>query len=326
MRSKIWNYEKNQSCNPEKAKAVNQESLALLREAMLKGAVDLHMHSNVSDGKTSPPQLVQEVLRNRLKTFALTDHDTIVGIEAISMVFEKLSQLAVELPDFIPGVELSADMDGQEVHILAYYPAGMIRCLDYYLEERRKDREERNRRLCEKAQAEGLRITYEELACEGGFVIGRLHLAQLLIRKGYVTSVQEAFDKYLGEGKPCYVKRELPTAEDVIKQVRLTGGVPVLAHPAIYRGWLRGAEAMGPSGVEAKLARMAAWGLQGVEVLHGETSLAESRAVAGIGAKLGLLPTAGSDYHGSHKPKVRLRTRQDDTGAFLAEFYPEFQK
>ncbi len=325
MRSKIWNYEKNQSCDPEKAKASNEKSLELLEEAMLKGAVDLHTHSNVSDGKTSPPQLLQEVLRNRLKTFALTDHDTIAGIEAVSMVFEKLSQLAVSLPGFIPGVEISADFKGQEVHLLGYYPAGLIRCLDGYLEERRKDREARNRKLCKKAQENGMKITYKELSNEGGFVVGRLHMAQIMIRKGYVTSVNEAFDRFLGEGKPCYAERELPDVKDAVDQVIKSGGVPVLAHPAIYRGWLRGEEAAGPSGVKDKLRELKDAGLQGVEVIHGETSEAESRILARIGAELDLLPTAGSDYHGSHKPHVHLHNAKDDFRPLLAEFYPQFR-
>lgn len=325
MRSRIWNYEKNQSCNPEKAKENNLRSQELLQEAMLKGAVDLHTHSNVSDGKTSPPQLVQEVLRSRLKTFALTDHDTIAGIEAISMVFEKLSQLHAELPDFVPGVEISAELDGQEVHLLGYFPAGLIRCLDGYLEERRKDRDRRNERLCAKAQEQGMRITFEELCNEGGFVVGRLHMAQLMIRKGYVTSVKEAFERYLAEGRPCYVQRELPQVKEAITQVIRSGGVPVLAHPALYKGWLRGEDALGRAGLEAKLAELKEAGLQGLEVLHGETTPAESRVIAAAGAALDLLPTAGSDYHGSHKPRVRLRTAKDDPRPFLAEFYPAFR-
>lgn len=324
MRTRIWNYENNQSCDPEKAGEHNAESLRLLWEAMRKGAVDLHVHSNVSDGKTSPPQLVQEVLRNELKAFSLTDHDTIAGIEAVSMVYEKLSQLGVALPDFIPGVEISAGFEGQEVHLLAYYPAGMIRCLDAYLEERRKDREDRNRRLCEKAETLGMHISYEELSSEGGFVVGRLHMAQLMIRKGYVASVSEAFERFLGDGRPCYVKRNLPRVEDAIKKVRETGGVPVLAHPALYRNWLRGPEVMSREELGGKIAGLKEAGLQGIEVLHGETGREESFIIAGLTAELGLLPTVGSDYHGSHKPRVHMQNAKNDFRPFLAGFFPEF--
>lgn len=326
MRSRIWDYEKNQTCDDAKAEEYNKRSLELLEEAMLRGPADLHTHTNVSDGKTSPPQLIQEVMRCRLKTFALTDHDTIAGIEAISMVFEKLSQLNAELPDFVPGVEISARFEGQEVHLLAYYPAGLIRCLEGYLEERRKDRDRRNKKLCEKANENGMRISFEELSNEGGFVVGRLHMAQLMIRKGYVTSVQEAFDTWLSEGRPCYVERELPDVEEAIKEVRRSGGVPVLAHPALYKDWLRGEEAAGFDGLRDKLTKLKDEGLQGVEVLHGETALEESRLIAEAGAELDLLPTAGSDYHGSHKPHVRLRSYKDDHRSFLAEFYPQFAK
>ncbi len=292
---------------------------------MREGALDLHTHSNASDGKTSPPQLVQEVLNRRLRTFALTDHDTTSGIEAISMVYEKLFQLGVELPDFIPGVELSVDFEDQEIHLLGYYPSGMIHCLDGFLDERRRDREARNRQLCENAQAAGLNIHYRELENEGGGTIGRVHMAQLMIRKGYVNSVDEAFDLYLGEGKPVYVKRVLPDAGETMKQIINTGGVPVLAHPAIYKGWLRGPEPLGAEGVRDKLDSLKTLGLQGVEVIHGETMRAESEVIARLAADLELLPTTGSDYHGSHKPNVHLWQAANDHRQFLARYYKEFE-
>lgn len=325
MRTNIWNYEKGQLCNHEVAESNNRESLRLLWEVMLEGALDLHTHSNVSDGKTSPPQLVQEVLTHRLKVFALTDHDTIAGIEAISMLYEKLSQMGIDLPDFFPGVEISAELDGQEVHLLGYYPSGSIRCLDGYLQERRMDREARNRLLCAGADSLGMPIQYSELSSEGGHVVGRLHMAQILIRKGYVTSVKEAFEHFLAEGKPLYIKRDLPAAETAIKQIRQTGGVPVLAHPALYKGWLRGEQAGSEADLQKRFAALQAVGLQGVEVVHGETVLAESRVVAAAAASLELLPTVGSDYHGSHKPHVHLYKDTDDFRPFLAEYFKEFQ-
>lgn len=325
MRSRIWNYAKQIAKNEEEARMDNEKSLAILWETMRNGAVDLHMHSNVSDGKTSPAQLVQELIQHKIKSFSLTDHDTIAGIEIISLVYDKLGQLGYDLPDLIPGVEISAELDGQEVHILAYYPAGGIRGIESFLEERKKDRENRNRQLCEKVKEQGMAIEYDELKHEGGYIIGRLHMAQLMIRKAFVASVDEAFDLYLAEGRPCYVKRVLPTALDTFDVIRNSGGVPVLAHPAIYKDWLRGEERISQEKLLEKLRTLKELGLQGVEVIHGESSMDESRILAEVSSVLGLLPTVGSDYHGSHKPNVHMRRGKDEYRPFLAEFFEEFR-
>lgn len=325
MRSKIWTYIKNQTCDPVTGRENSQKSREMLWETMRNGATDLHTHSNASDGKTSPPQLIQEVLNHRLKSFALVDHDTTSGIEAVSMVYEKLTQLGMELPDFIPGVEISCELEGQEVHLLGYYPTGTIRCLDGFLEERRQDREKRNRKMCELAEANGMPIDYDELATEGGGTIGRVHMAQLLIRKGYVSSVDDAFNRFLSEGQPLYVERTLPSAADAIHQIVMTGGCAVLAHPAIYKDWFRGPKPHGSTSLHRKLSLLKEGGLAGVEVLHGETSFAESELIAQVTAELDLVPTAGSDYHGSHKPNVRLRNDRDEGYDILVRYFPELR-
>lgn len=322
MRQNIWKYQV-EKISEEDARMQNEEALAMLWDLIARGAIDLHVHSNTSDGKSSPAQLVQEATENRLRAFALTDHDTVSGIEIVSMVYEKLYQIIRELPDFIPGVEVSAKYEDQEIHMLAYYPKGNIRTLEPYLEQRRKDREARNRLLCEKVQNAGLPIKYEELVNEGGNVIGRLHMAQLMIRRGFVTSVEEAFRLYLGEGQVAYVRRDLPQAEEVIQEILLTGGVPVLAHPAIYKDWMRGENKKTRDALEAVFAGLMAKGLQGVEVIQGEMSHEESEILAEITASLGLLPTVGSDYHGSHKPQVELRRGDEDYRLLLQKYFGE---
>ncbi len=325
MKKRIWNYHKNQSCDPVSGRENSEKSREMMWDVMKLGATDLHTHSNASDGKTSPPQLIQEVLNHRLKSFSLVDHDTTAGIEAISMVYEKLSQLGMDLPDFIPGVEISTIFDGQEVHLLGYYPTGTIRCLDGFLADRRQDRENRNRLMCQLAQENHMPITYEELVTEGGGTIGRVHMAQVMIRKGYVNSVDEAFQKYLSEGQPVYVKRILPDISESIHAILSTGGIAVLAHPAIYRNWFHGPETCGQEGLKRKLSALQDMGLTGVEVLHAETALADSEIIAKVTAELGLLPTAGSDYHGSHKPAVKLRSYRNEGYDILVRYFPALQ-
>lgn len=318
--SNIWNSDL-ETIDREEAQEANARSLAFMWDLVWKGGTDLHTHTNTSDGKSSPAQLVQEVMANDLKSFALTDHDTIQGNEIISTVYDKLSQLRMDLPICVPGVEISCDYKGQEVHLLAYYPDGNVRRIDDFLAQRRRDRDERNRLICQKLQDLGIPVSYEDLSNEGGYVVGRIHLAQLLIRKGIVTSVDEAFDTYLSEGKAAYVPRKRPPAEEAIQAIRETGGVPVLAHPALYKNWLHGNQAMTPAEFAETLETFKTFGLQGVEVIHGETGEEDSDRVCTAAAALDLLPTVGSDYHGSHKPWICLRHGSDDYRPFLESHY-----
>lgn len=277
------------------------------------GAADLHLHSTASDGSDSPPALLQAVMANGLKAYALTDHDGIQGLQAMSLVRDKLRKLGMDLPAFIPGVEISGVYEEggrkQEVHVLAYFPVGGIEELQPFLQEQRKNRDARNRRMCERLQELGMHVTFEELQGEGGEVLGRPHLATIMIRKGYANSHREAFAEWLGSGKPAYVPRELPAVQDVIRIARGVGAVTVLAHPSLYRGWMDDEDRL-----RERLTELQNAGLDGIELFQNETKREHAQTLSRIGADMGFLPTIGSDYHGRNKTDVpMLQAAQDMT-------------
>lgn len=328
MREQIWSdglKKKILSLSSEELDEINKEGLDYMWKLMIEGNNDLHIHSNASDGHDSPPKIIQDVMNNKLDAFALTDHDTIDGFRAISIVYDKLKQMNIELPDFIPGMELNMEYEGQDIHILAFFPMGTFWLMKDFLEERVEARRIRNQAIVAKAQEFGMKISEEDLSSMGGGIIGRVHIANLLLRMGYVDSVSDAFDTYLNEGKPFFVDKILPSAEYALAKVREAGGIPVLAHPAEYTNWIRGEDAIGREEIARKISELKDLGLQGVEVMYQESTFAESREIAHISRELGLLPTAGSDYHGSHRPRVHVRNKNDDPRKFLSLFYDEFR-
>ena len=305
---------------------LNRQGLDSMWESMISGNVDLHVHSNASDGKDSPAQVVHEIMRRNLDTFSLTDHDTIEGFKVISILYDKLNILGLDLPDFIPGIELNTLFEDKDIHILAYFPKGSFYLMENYIAERLAARQKRNQAMIDKANEIDINFEYKDLLSMGGGTIGRVHLAALLMKKGYADSNKEAFETYLDEGCPLFVPKELPSIEYTLKTIRDAGGVPVLGHLARYSNWLKGDNPLSKAELIDKVAKMKELGLQGIEVLHSEMTLAESRECASIGRELDLLPTAGSDYHGSHRPQLHLRTVEDDPRKFLSLFYEEFRQ
>lgn len=281
------------------------------REKMLeylkRGSLDLHLHTNASDGFDSPPILLKKVMEAGLKTFSITDHDTLWGVEDCVIIMDKLRQMRIPLPDLVPGVELSLDFEGQEIHLLAYFPSGGENLIKPFLLESKRLRDERNRLLCERLGELGMPIKLEELNRQGGQVINRVHAALLMLRKGYVSSAKQAFDRWLGEGKPAYIPYEHPEAAAAIQLVKESGGLTVLAHPYIY-DWHQ----PDPSGLCAKLERLRALGMDGVEVVHGDTPRENWPLVAECARELDLLRTIGSDDHGLNKKGVRLFKAGED--------------
>ena len=328
MRNNIYSMSRRDEVlkmSPEELQELNQAGLDYLWEAMINGNTDFHTHSNVSDGKDSPAQLVQEIIKRDLDTFSLTDHDTMEGFKIISILYDKLNLVGMDLPDFIPGLEVNAEFEGQDIQILAYFPFGTFYLMEDSVKERQARRNERNAKIMQKIDESGLIISADELQNMGGGVIGRVHIANLIMRKGYVDSISEAFRLYLDKGQAFYVEKDLISIEETLKSIRDAGGIPVLSHPARYENWLHGDNVISKDELFAKIERLKNLGLQGLEVMHIETSFADSREFAHIGTELGLLPIAGSDYHGSHKANVPLRTQKDDPRKFLSLFYKEFR-
>lgn len=291
------------------------DSVEKLKLVLSEGALDLHIHTNASDGFDSPPRVVKLVMQQGLKTFSITDHDTLWGVKDALMILEKLRQMRVrDLPRFIPGVELSVDLEGQEIHVLGYFPSGGYTKIQGFLDASKEMRISRNMELCQRLTDLGFPITYKELMKEGGQVLGRVHVATVMARRGFVSSVDAAFDEYLAEGKPAFVDRNHPKAEAGIKEILNAGGLPVLAHPAVY-GWTSGEEAA--KTLSAKLKKLKSMGMLGVETIHGDTRLADSKMISEVAKNLKLLRTVGSDFHGSNKPKVKLYKPEQDFSEYL---------
>jgi mutator protein MutT len=276
-----------------------------LRTLLAEGPVDLHLHSAASDGTDAPAALAARAVAGGLAAFALTDHDTLSGIPAVQEALARLGPPA-EGVRFVPGIEISLQEE-REIHLLGLFPLGGQEGLEPFLEEQRRLRDQRNAAMLEALRALRLPVTREDLEGEGAGVLGRLHMARLLVRRGLVASVEEAFDRNLGYGRPGYVERERPGAAQGCFAIRAAGGVPVLAHPALY-GWLEDPER--DAGVPARLLRrlgeMKSAGLAGVETQHGEATDGQVAVVAEAARRLGLIASRGSDFHGANKEGVPM--------------------
>ena len=252
------------------------------------------MHSNASDGSLCPAEVVALAERKRLAVVALTDHDTTGGLAEAAAAAEGLPLR------FIPGIEVSAKFTGGTLHILGLGvdpAAPSIRKLAERLIEMRT---RRNPRMIAKLRDIGVDITMDELQrFAGGGVVGRLHMARLLSRKGCVRSVDEAFERHLGAGAHAFVDKERAAPAEAIEAIRAAGGVAVLAHPP-HLGYGNLAQ------LERIVRSLIRAGLEAIEVYHCDHSPAQIRAYLNLARKLGLLVSGGSDFHGGAKPEVRL--------------------
>jgi predicted metal-dependent phosphoesterase TrpH len=272
--------------------------------------IDLHTHTDQSDGTLSPRELVEEAARVGLQALAITDHDTFAG-------YDQAVELAARASiDLICGVELSTKYRGRSVHLLAYFlkqaPTREFRNWVATLED---SRHQRNRELAGKLRERGVDITLEEVSRRAGKIVGRPHFAAAIVEKGYVSSVQEAFDEYLDESAACFVARDEPGFEVATAQILASGGLPVLPHPgrvtAIYNV------------LEEEVTQMRNAGLRGVEVYHSDHSPSDCAFYAELAGRLGLAATGGSDFHGAAKPRIALGTGIEGNlhvpGSVLAE-------
>lgn len=256
--------------------------------------VDLHTHTFESDGTDSPAGLIEKAAAVGLETIAITDHDT---FEAHEQAGVKAAELGIRL---IRGVEISTKARNRSVHLLAYWfgapPAvGFQAWLSEMLEYRR----ERNRRLAERLRGLDVAIELEEAEALGRTITGRVHFAKVLIAKGYVQSVPEAFDRYIGEDAPGFVLMEDPKTSDAVRKVREYGGVPVIAHP-VRLGM------KDPEVEEAFIKEQVDAGLLGLEVIHSDQFGPARDRYRAMARRYGLAPSGGSDYHGAIKPQIQL--------------------
>ncbi|MCM1056305.1 MAG: PHP domain-containing protein [Firmicutes bacterium] len=304
--------------------------------------IDLHVHSNRSDGTYSPKELVDYAMEKGLAAFALTDHDTVDGLDEAISYAESLRQKLesagprpdstdlpdVRVPEVIPGIEFSTEytdrpdlsgigaasevraqasqtasekQKGQEVHIVGLY-------IDYHSQPFRKQlrafvdsRTTRNHKMCRLLQEAGIQMSYEALQAEfPDAVITRAHYAKYMLNHGYIQSISEAFDRYVGDHCPCYVPREKVTPVQAVQLVLEAGGIPILAHPILYH--------MSDSRLDALTAELKAAGLIGIEAVYSTYKPHEERQIRALAKKYDLRISGGSDFHGSNKPGLDLGT------------------
>jgi predicted metal-dependent phosphoesterase TrpH len=249
---------------------------------------DLHTHTNFSDGTSSPKELVSQAKKNALSAIAITDHDT---TEGITPALEEAKSNGIEV---LPGVELTAEINATEVHILGYLINWQEAWFQEKLKEIAKVRVERIYEMVKRLKSLGIEIKAEDVfKMSGKGSVGRLHLARVMKDKGVVTSVAEAFAKYIGDRGPAYVGRFRLSPKEAIEIILKLSGIPVLAHP-----YNLGRDELIPS--------FMSMGLKGIEVYYPEHSPPVERHYENLAIKYGLLITGGSDFHGEAKPDVTL--------------------
>lgn len=262
--------------------------------------VDLHVHSDKSDGSFTPAQLVDMAFEKGLSAFALTDHDTTAGVkEAVAAGKEK----GIEV---VPGIEFSTGyLAGgsveKDIHIVGLFVDEDAPSFQRQIHEFVDARILRNQKMCERLREGGIDISYEKLLeAFPDSVITRGHYSRYLLQHGYVKSLPEAFDRYLGDHTKYFVPREKITPAQAVQLILDVKGIPVLAHPTLYH--------LGDEGLTELVRKLTNAGLVGIEAIYSTYSAAEERQMRQLAARFGLLPSGGSDFHGKSKPGLEMGT------------------
>jgi 3',5'-nucleoside bisphosphate phosphatase len=254
--------------------------------------IDLHSHTNESDGTCSPEELIREAVRAGVDTLGITDHDTFKGYD------QAIPFAAAAGVQLVCGIELSTKLHGHSVHLLGYFlkNSGMGDFRTWVLDQQAA-RRDRNIRLIARLQELGFDITLEEAEARGKGMTGRPHFAQILVEKGYVANLRQAFDDYLDESAKGYVYRREPQFAEAVAEIRKAGGIASLAHPVRVRG-----------DVPALMPELCGAGMNAIEAYHSDHSATDTEMYLGLARKYGLMVTGGSDFHGAVKPGVSLGT------------------
>ncbi len=258
--------------------------------------IDLHSHTDQSDGTFSPAELLAEAKRIGLTALAITDHDTFAGYD---LAVPLAADLGLEL---VCGIELSTKLGGASVHMLAYFPvrppSAEFREWLLFLQESRRDR---NRRLIDRLQGLGVAITLEEVERQGRSLTARPHFARVLVEKGYAKDIQDAFDQFLDEHAKGYVQRQEVPVDEAVKRVVAAGGIASMAHPirVAKNNWDTLAEYVGS---------MSRSGMKAIEVFHSDHTPENVAYYQSLARRFSLAETGGSDFHGGNKPLISLGT------------------
>lgn len=261
--------------------------------------IDLHLHTTHSDGSFPPADVLAFAQTAGVTALAITDHDIVAGIPE---AMELGSRLGIEI---IPGVEISSRYGDGELHILGYCFDWQQPVLNERLKTLRESRHERNPRIIQRLNDLGLPMTYEEVReLAGTESVGRPHIARVLMNKKLVRSAKEAFDRYLAEGRPAFVPRQLPDPMEAVTWICEAGGVAVLAHPT----WVKESS----EGLARLVAQLKGAGLGGIEVHYSTHNARQTDEYLSLAKRLNLLVTGGSDFHGVTKPDIGVGTGRGD--------------
>jgi predicted metal-dependent phosphoesterase TrpH len=268
---------------------------------MIKGDfIDLHTHSNRSDGSYSPRELILAAKEADARAIALTDHDTVDGLKEARMAANEVGL------EFVNGIEISAEFSPGTMHILGYYVEPHSEALGEKLVHLRGSRDMRNPAIAARLQQLGFDVTIDEVtALAGSEVVGRPHFARVMLEKGYVASIQDAFDRYLAKGASAYVEKGRLSPKESIDLIHESGGVAVLAHP--YQLKCKSQEETG-----AIMDELAGLGLDGVEAIYSRHSPEQRARYSEMARERGMLTSGGSDFHGTYKPDLSIVTGKSD--------------
>lgn len=261
-------------------------------------SVDLHVHSNKSDGTYAPSDLVTLALSKGLAAFALTDHDTTEGIDEALAAASAARAGGADI-EVIPGIEFSTEYEGKDIHIVGLDIDYKGDAFQKYLKDFQESRDNRNRKMCLKLAEHGVDITYEKLRADyPDSVLTRAHYAKYMLAHGAVKSISEAFDRYIGDHAPCFLPREKVTPSQAVSLILRSGGIPILAHPILYH--------MSDARLEHLVSTLKDEGLVGIEAIYSTYNTAEERQIRKLAAKYDLRISGGSDFHGETKPGLDM--------------------
>lgn len=255
--------------------------------------VDLHVHTTASDGTLSPTEVVKYGVEKNLSVIAITDHDTISGIE------EGMKAAENEPITVVPGIELACMYQKREIHMLGFFVDWKDEIFVKRLADLRQNREKRNEKMIEKMQRDGIPVTMEKLRFEEeDTVITRAHFARFLEQEGYVKSKNEAFEKYVGIHCPYYIPREYIDPKEAISWIHQAKGMAFLAHPYLYH--------FSEYQVKTMIKDLKEMGLDGIEAYHSTAGIGQTGILRQYAREHELLISGGSDFHGANKPDVDL--------------------
>lgn len=255
--------------------------------------IDLHVHSNCSDGTFTPSQLVEYALEKGLQAIALTDHDTTEGIEQAQAAAQNTSL------QVIPGIELSTAYLGRDIHILGLNIDPENAYFQKKIKAFQQEREDRNRTMISRMQKEGLHITWQDMADNfPDSVWTRAHFARFLADTGQVHTLAEAFNRFLGDHAPCFVPRNKVTPFEAVEMIHQGKGKAVLAHPLLYH--------LTEEQLDELVQALVQSGLDGIEAIYSNNTGLDEVRMRQMAKKYGIFITGGSDFHGSNKPAIDL--------------------